>query len=1474
MAVFDDMFKFYEKEFGKEVIINNEEEARVAYIQDNSLKSSFFNDKTIFCEHEIKTGDVITYQGEKWIIITQSDKYKTYNVATMRQADFVTKFVFYGSVYEAPCIYMNQSFTSKNSQVSLTDSKTVCLVPHYDWVDNIKVGDMFIQFGYFWKVTGFDFTKEGIVYVYAERDKEADYESIQKGYDKNAQLYDWIIKWKTLPATVIAGHSYPIEAQLIKIFDNGYTEPATEPFFYETSDKNMAIIADNELVAKKAGKVTITGIFTKDLTKKISREIEIYPSNDKLNLVFDPFPDTMYTEDKYTISAKLYKNGVLQNTPNIKYFIPDNYSEIAEIDELHKITALKAGQFFVYATYEDQYNELTITKAVNVTQSVYTVSFETQSRLYQIGSRRSCKANIYRNNVIDMEKVVEYESSNTQVASISNDGVISAETLGNAVITAYMLGNRDVKISKPIEVVEDAYEVIWDKYLSGRLYLDKTYQCHAIITKNYEPLPASENLEVAYLSSDNRVITVDEQGTVTVLSEGKATITAYIKTKPTIKATSDVYIDKAFYELKIVQAGSSSESDFNEKKIYWGSTEAKTNAPKDVVERFDVTVWKGFNIVVTRDGEVVTPDFLAKDCIKIFVDGRDYTSAYFNEADLLHAEAYRVLENDTYKYYAYDYKKDRRRQTMKLNEFDFSKKGTDYFHLYKVVVTLPNHPEVESKEIEWTIIPAMGASSGYHSTIDYYLPDGQLVTSEIEYPIADDFSTTLRAGEARVLKATTERVEVEQMQLSGDNISFISNDRYESIIKRDLEMSWKDGEYGLNAFNKPTDERFDTKNFDGKTLYFHDRNGMLTDTGYVKCEVYLRDINYWESPYIPKYIPRDKYACEIPEHIKEWLKRYKAYMPFNRVSTNDDTVISAEFTQSNWNYLRGVGIGTAIITTEYGFVKEEDCVQDVNRFQTSSNCVRTTGLGLYLTSNKIIPVKRMMGIGAYATLNSKLLPSEDMVFEIYDNGGNDVELYNVPLIKEGGLLENGEPRQIPFKDGWREDPVYAARNPVEITSVRNTSPYVEIDNNGDIVWNYSMRFIYIKNDTPVGDVYIKAYNKNYPNNYVIRRLYVSEYLSPVGRIKMWLGFKKDDSDDLPRYGITELPVNFVYDSDYYSTGSIEWEYTEGTEYGRLTCDTYRLWKKSLDSMLKLNYPYDYRYMSIFLYDQSQPNNLIKPEDKYDIGFWRWGFDYNGYGGYSTYTGDGIGAKVYNNQLIIDLRSWFQYLKTWQPFYIVLQNCAMGIDGFKSSLSNYNYMDDSMFDYSTPTGNYVLGSATRSEVIKSGFEGTLDEAMKNLAISRAYNEYERKYSTTGEDAYQWSSIGYTKLWFQNLPEPTYKYLMIINNTPTPFNLHQWYLALYADWFNKKNGDYNYTYGAGAVGYGESFDYSKEYNSPLEIIANRKFEIDPNNLFDNAYNKYIHTAFAIKHVSSLELVGRGDQYIGGYIYADDSNVITPF
>lgn len=1468
MAVFDDIFKFYEKEFGKEVIINDEEEARIAYIQDVSLKSSFFNDKTIFCEYEIKTGDVVTYQGEKWIVITQSDKYKTYNVATMRQADFVTKFVFYGSVYEAPCIYMNQSITSKNNQVSLTDSKTVCVIPHYDWVDNIKVDDMFIQFGYFWKVTGFDFTKDGLVYVHAERDKEADYESIQNGYDKDAQLYDWIIKWKTLPATVIAGHSYPIEAQLVKIFDTGYTEPATEPFYYETSDKDMAIIAENELVAKKAGKVTITAIFSKDLTKRISREIEIYPTNDKLVLVFDPFPDTMYTEDKYTITAKLYKNNVLQDGATVKYFIPDNYSEIAEIDETHKITALKAGQFFVYATYQDQYNELTITKAVNIIQSVYTIAFETQSRLYQIGTQRDCKANVYRNNVIDMEKPVAYESSNTEVASIDNKGVISAETLGNAVITAYLLGNRDVKISKPIEVVEDAYEVIWDKYLSGRLYLDKTYKCHAIITKNYEPVPAGENLEVAYLSSDDRIVTVDEEGNVTVLSEGKATLTAYIKTKPTIKATSDVYIDRAFYELKIVSKASNTEDKFNDKKIYWYPNTKKDVMDKDVWSKYGVGVWKGYNVVVTRDGEVVTPDYLAKDCVQIFVDGRDYTSAYFNEADRLHPLAYRVAD-DGWKYYSYDYRKDRYRQIMKLNEFEFNDR--DFFHIYKIVVTLPDHPEVEPQELEWSFIPfdeqRRITSQESSSVIKYKDEEGLSKTTELKYPYGDNKFGANVPSLMTVINNTVNRVEIEQVQLATDNITFCSLDKYDKIIQRDIETTWKYGEYGTNAMNQPTAERFDTIPYYGGMVYYHDRNGMLTDTNYISAEYYLRDYDMYNNPI---YSLRDKYSCSVPAHMTEWLKRYRTFMPYNKVATNDDTVISAEFTQTNWNYLRGVGIGTAIITTEYAILKEEEIVQDVSRFQTVATCVRTTGLGLYLTSNKIIPVKRMMGIGAYATLNSELLPSEDMVFEIYDNGGNDVELYNVPLIKEGGLLENGEPRQIPFKDGWREDPVYAARNPFEITSVQNTSPYVEIDKNGDIVWNYSMRFIYIKNETPVGDIYIKAYNRDYPNNYVIRRLYVSEYLSPVGRLSMWLGFKKDASDDLPRYGIAPLTVSWVHESDYISTGSIGFNAILGT----LTCETYRNWKESLDSIPKFNYPYDYRYMSIFLYDQSQPNNLIKPEDKYDIGFWRWGFDYNDYGGYASYTGDGLGAKVYNNQLIIDLRSWFQRIKTWRPFYIVLQNYAMGIDSFKSSLSNYNYMDDSLFDYSEPTDNYVLGQATRSEVIKLGFEGTLDEAMKNLAISRAFNEYERKYSTSGEDAYQWSSIGYTKLWFENLPEPTYKYLMIINNTPTPFNLHQWYLALYADWFNQKNGDYHYYYGAGAVGFPETYDYSKKFNSPLEIIASRKFEIDPNNLFNNAYNKYIHSSFAVKHVSSLDLVGIGNEYIGGYIYADDGTVITPF
>ena len=1468
MAVFDDIFEFYKKEFGKTISINDGK-STVAYIQDSSLKSNYFNDKIIFCEEEIKTGDVITYQDEKWIVITQSDKYKNYNVATIRQADFVTKFVFYGTVYEAPCIYMNQSMTSRNNQVSLTDSKTVCVVPHYAWVDNIKVEDRFVQFGYFWKVTGFDFTKDGLVYIHAERDTEADYESIQKGYDNKAQLYDWIIKWKTLPATVIAGHSYPIQAQLVKIFDNGYTELATEPFFYETSDKHMAIVAENELVAKKSGKVTITAVFTKDLTKTLSREIEIYPSDDRLNLVFDAFPDTMYTEDKYTINAKLYKNGVYQDNAVIKYSIPDNYSDVAEIDEKHKVTALKAGQFAIYATYSDEYNELTITKVVTVVQSVYTVAFQSQSRLFQIGTRRECKADIYRNNVIDMSKVVQYESSNTEVASISNDGVVSSETLGNAVITAYMLGNRDVKISKQIEVVEDAYEVIWDKYLSGRLYLDKTYQCHATITKNYEPLPASENLEVGYLSSDDRIVTVDDSGNVTVLSEGKATITAYIKTKPTIKATSDVYIDKAYFELKIIQGGTTSESDFNDKKIYWESKQAKDNASQDLIDKFNVTVWQGFRIVITRDGEPITDTYLAKDCVKIYVDERDYTSAYFNEADLLHPRAYSDHSGIDIEYRSYNWERDRQRPKMKLSEFRYIGQG-DYFHTFKIVVKIPDHPEVEPKEIEYSFVPTATVQKPENCSYITYTDGEETKTSDIIYPISKGFGNPHEVnviGGYAVIKAQTDRVEIDQVQLASDNISIVSNDRYDLIMQRDAQEEWKHGEYGYGSLSHPTEE-YRTKNYMGTYFYFHDRNSMLTDTGYINAFYEFYKLDVYNNPV---YVLWSKSSCDVPEYIKLWLKKYKAYMPFNRVSTNDDTVISAEFTQSNWNYLRGIGIGTAIVTTEYGFTKEQNCVQDVTRFQTFAQCVRTSGLGLYLTSNKIIPVKRMMGIGAYATLNSKLLPSDDMVFEIYDNGGNDVQLYNVPMLKEGGLLENGEPRKIPFKDGWREDSVYSARNPIEITQVQNTSQYVDIDKNGDIVWNNSMRFVYINNDVPAGDIYIKAYNKDYPNNYVIRRLYVSQYLSPVGRLSMWLGYKKDDSDDLPRYGIAKLPFSFTYNSDYTSTGSIEYDIHTET----LQCPTFQDWRQSLESMPKYNYPADYKYMSIFLFDESQPNNLIKPEDKYDIGFWRWGFSYDGYGGYATYNGTGIGAKVYNNQLIIDLSSWFQYLQAWKPFYIVLQNYALGLDGFKSSLSNYNYMDDSMFDYSTPTGNYVIGQATRQEVVKLGFEGTIDDAMKNLAMSRAFNEYERKYSTSGQDAYQWSSIGYTKLWFQNLPEPTYKYLMIINNTPTPFNLHQWYLSLYADWFNKKNGDYNNAYGAGAVGYSESFDYSKEHSSPLDIINNRKFQIDPNNLFNNAYNYYMHMSFAVKHINSHEILGMvNDGLAGGYIYADESNVITPF
>lgn len=65
-------------------------------------------------------------------------------------------------------------------------------------------------------------------------------------------------------------------------------------------------------------------------------------------------------------------------------------------------------------------------------------------------------------------------------------------------------------------------------------------------------------------------------------------------------------------------------------------------------------------------------------------------------------------------------------------------------------------------------------------------------------------------------------------------------------MQRDTEEAWKHGEYGYGSLSHPSEYR--TQDYMGTYFYFHDRNSMLTDTGYINALYYLHKLDVYNNP--------------------------------------------------------------------------------------------------------------------------------------------------------------------------------------------------------------------------------------------------------------------------------------------------------------------------------------------------------------------------------------------------------------------------------------------------------------------------------------------------------------------------------------------------------------------------------------------------------------------------------------------------
>ncbi len=129
-----------------------------------------------------------------------------------------------------------------------------------------------------------------------------------------------------------------------------------------------------------------------------------------------------------------------------------------------------------------------------------------------------------------MPNNITYSSTNTEVATVTNEGVVTAVKRGVSIISADVNGSKGA-----CEITVKAKQTLTITPSEKQLKVGETLQLQLT------PTPAN-GAKIAFTSSDVQVASVSDKGLVTALKEGETTVTA---TVDGLKATSKITVVKA-----------------------------------------------------------------------------------------------------------------------------------------------------------------------------------------------------------------------------------------------------------------------------------------------------------------------------------------------------------------------------------------------------------------------------------------------------------------------------------------------------------------------------------------------------------------------------------------------------------------------------------------------------------------------------------------------------------------------------------------------------------------------------------------------------------------------------------------------------------------------------------------------------------------------------------------------------------------
>ena len=330
--------------------------------------------------------------------------------------------------------------------------------------------------------------------------------------------------------TVFVGDTFTITATVKP--EDAFNRTVT----WSSSDPSIATVDENGTVTAIAkGEAIITA----ESADGVKAECKVTVEKKVSAIELSESEKTVFVCDTFTITATVKPEDAFNRTVTWSSSDPS----IATVDENGTVTAIAKGEAIITAESADG---VKAECKVTVEKKVAAIELSESEKTVFVGDTFTITATVKPEDAFN--RTVTWSSSDPSIATVDENGTVTAIAKGEAIITAESADGVKAECKVTVEKKVSAIELSESE---KTVFVGDTFT----ITATVKPEDAF-NRTVTWSSSDPSIATVDENGTVTAIAKGEAIITA--ESADGVKAECKVTVEKkdGFFKtlLKIITA--------------------------------------------------------------------------------------------------------------------------------------------------------------------------------------------------------------------------------------------------------------------------------------------------------------------------------------------------------------------------------------------------------------------------------------------------------------------------------------------------------------------------------------------------------------------------------------------------------------------------------------------------------------------------------------------------------------------------------------------------------------------------------------------------------------------------------------------------------------------------------------------------------------------------------------------------------